>query len=67
MSGWDRVLRIVLGVAMLLAGWTEAVPRVWSIALSVFGWFPLTTGLVGWCPVYSLLGTSSLNRKPPPR
>jgi hypothetical protein len=38
------------------------VPGVWRIALEVFGWVPLVTGLIGWCPVYSLLGIRT--RKP---
>ncbi|HEX6902107.1 MAG TPA: DUF2892 domain-containing protein [Thermoanaerobaculia bacterium] len=52
----DRVLRILLGVLMLAAGWTGLVNGVWGVALKVFGWVPLVTGLIGWCPIYALLG-----------
>jgi Protein of unknown function (DUF2892) len=58
-SNLDRSLRILVGVLMLLAGWTGLVTGVWGIALEVFGWVPLVTGLIGWCPVYALLGIST--------
>lgn len=44
---------------MLTAGWTGLVAGVWGIALEIFGWVPLVTGLIGWCPVYALLGIST--------
>lgn len=55
-SNLDRLVRILLGAFMLAAGWSGFVPGVWGIALKVFGWVPLVTGLIGWCPVYALLG-----------
>ena len=55
-SPLDRALRILLGLAMLIVGWTHLVAGVWGVALEVFGWVPLATGLLGWCPVYALLG-----------
>lgn len=55
-SNLDRLVRILLGLFMLAAGWSGFVPGVWGIALKVFGWVPLATGLIGWCPVYALLG-----------
>jgi hypothetical protein len=58
-SPLDRLLRIVLGLAMLITGWTHLVPGVWGIALEIFGWFPLVTGVLGWCPIYALLGVST--------
>lgn len=64
----DRLIRIVLGVLMLAAGWSGFAEGIWRIALQVFGWVPLATGLLGWCPVYALLGFStfkSRNRRPP--
>ncbi len=51
---WDRLLRIALGVTMLILGWLVDT-GVWAFALRVFGFFPLITGGVGWCPVYALL------------
>jgi hypothetical protein len=63
LAAWDRALRIVLGLAMLFLGWSDLVDGVWAIALVLFAWVPLLTGLVGWCPIYAMLGISSLRRR----
>ncbi|MBG6080018.1 YgaP family membrane protein [Rubrivivax gelatinosus] len=53
-GGIDRILRIVLGlalIAMTLAGF-----------IGVWGWIgvvPLLTGAIGFCPLYPLIGFSS--------
>ena len=65
LSTLDRAIRILLGLAMLAAGWSGAVGGVWESALKVFGWVPLATGIVGWCPVYAILGFSTRRRKLP--
>jgi hypothetical protein len=52
----DRSLRVLLGGAMLTVGWLHAVSGLWGPALQLFGWFPLVTGLAGWCPFYVLVG-----------
>lgn len=49
----DRVIRIVIGLAILLAGfyfgsWWGAV-----------GLVPLLTAAIGWCPLYLPLGMST--------
>ena len=51
----DRALRIVVGLALLAAALGLFGPSYQTI----WGWIgliPLATGLVGWCPVYSILG-----------
>lgn len=58
----DRVLRVIVGLA-LLAGYfvfPEASYR-WAFLI---GLVPLLTGLVGTCPIYSMLGirTCPMNR-----
>ncbi|MFN3332581.1 MAG: DUF2892 domain-containing protein [Caldilinea sp.] len=54
-AGWDRVIRIVLGIVMLALGWGGVVTGFWGTALQWLGFVPLLTGLIGWCPIYSLL------------
>lgn len=67
LSTADRLTRIVLGALMLAAGWSGLAGGLWKIALEVFGWVPLMTGLAGWCPVYALLGISTFRvRTRPP-
>ncbi len=50
-GGLDRVLRIVLGLALIALVFVgPATPWGW------LGLVPLLTGLFGTCPLYSLLG-----------
>ncbi len=51
---WDRIVRVVLGVALLALGWGGIVTGGWGLALKIIGFIPLATGLVGWCPLYAL-------------
>jgi len=51
----DRVLRIVLGLALIGAALGPFGPAYQS----VWGWIgviPLATALVSWCPLYTALG-----------
>ena len=50
----DRVLRVVLGLGLLSL--TLMGPHT---ALGYLGLIPLATGVVGSCPVYSLMGFST--------
>jgi len=54
-AGWDRIARIVLGIVLLYLGWAGVVTDGWGVFLKVIGFVPLLTGIVGWCPLYSLL------------
>ncbi len=57
----DRVIRVVAGL-LLIAGFfmmPEATYR-WAFLIGVV---PLVTGLIGSCPVYSLLGISTCPMK----
>jgi hypothetical protein len=53
-AGWDRIVRIVLGAAMLLLGWTGVVGGTLGVIFQWLGFLPLITGLVGWCPLYAV-------------
>jgi hypothetical protein len=50
----DRAIRVVLGIALLSL--TVAGPRS---MLGLIGIVPLLTGLVGFCPLYRLVGIST--------
>lgn len=53
-AGWDRIIRIVLGLVMLALGWGGFVGGWLGVVLQWLGFVPLITGLVGWCPLYTL-------------
>ena len=49
----DRIARIVLGIAILVAG--AALESWWGLV----GLVPFATGLIGWCPAYLPFGIST--------
>ena len=54
----DRILRIVIGAALIAATLMGAI--------GVWGWIgvvPLATALMGWCPPYAILGFSTCKMK----
>ena len=56
-GGIDRVLRIVVGLAVLsLVFIGPQTPWGW------LGLVPLLTGAIGFCPVYPLIGFSSCKK-----
>ena len=53
-GGLDRILRIVIGLALILGAITGTI--------GVWGWIgivPLATGLIGWCPPYAIFGINT--------
>jgi Protein of unknown function (DUF2892) len=54
----DRGLRVVVGLALLIWFFVDQGQGFWHYA-KLIGIVPLLTGLVGTCPVYSLLGIST--------
>ena len=57
-GGIDKIIRIVLGLALIAATLMGALP--------VWGWIgivPLATGLMGWCPPYAMLGFNTCKTK----
>lgn len=57
----DRILRVVLGAA-LIAGYFMNSDGAYSW-LYLLGIIPLVTGLIGSCPLYTLLGFSTCPMK----
>ncbi len=53
-AGWDRVLRTVLGLVLLILAFTNVVSGGLSVLFIIVGIVALVTGLVGVCPLYML-------------
>mgnify|MGYP000866741238 CR=1 FL=1 len=53
-SSVDRIVRVVLGIALLAMGffWAQAP---WTWVLDIVGVIALVTGAIGFCPLYALL------------
>ncbi|RID99165.1 YgaP family membrane protein [Simplicispira hankyongi] len=57
-GSWDRVLRVVVGLVLIALAATGTV--------GLWGWIgvvPVATGLLGFCPAYSLLGIKTCPMK----
>jgi hypothetical protein len=55
-ASWDRVVRVVVGLALLYLGWGGVVAGTLGTVFKWLGFLPLLTGVVGFCPAYTLLG-----------
>ena len=54
----DRALRVVIGLALITMAATGTV--------GMWGWIgvdPLLTGLIGFCPLYTIMGTNTCRVK----
>lgn len=55
-AGWDRGVRIVVGALLLYLGWGGVVSGGFGEFLKWFGFLPVITGIIGWCPAYTVCG-----------
>jgi hypothetical protein len=58
----DRALRVIVGLALLAWFFMDQGQGFWHYA-KLIGIVPLVTGLVGSCPVYTLLGMNTCPMK----
>jgi hypothetical protein len=57
-GGLDRGLRIIAGLVLIALTLTGTI--------GLWGWIgllPIATGLIGWCPAYTLLGINTCSLK----
>jgi len=61
----DRVIRGGIGVVLLAVGLTHAggISQGWAYVADLVGLIGLVTGLVGYCPLYILLGIQTCPAK----
>ncbi len=53
----DKLIRIVVGVLLII--WGIFGSKIWVI----IGLIPLITGLIGYCPLYTVLGINTCKTK----
>ena len=56
----DRILRIVVGLGLLSLLFVLEAPMKY---LGLIGLVPLATSLMGWCPLYTLIGLNTCRVK----
>lgn len=57
-SSIDRIIRLVIGVALLSLVFVGP-KTLWGL----IGLIPLATAAIGFCPLYSILGINSCHRR----
>lgn len=56
----DRLIRLIIGLIVLsLWFFLSGSAKYWAL----LGLIPLLTSLLGWCPLYALLGVNTLGKK----
>jgi hypothetical protein len=53
-ASWDRIARVVVGIGLVYLGFSGTVEGGLGTFLGVFGFVPVLTGVVGWCPLYAV-------------
>lgn len=60
----DRLIRAILGAGLIYYAMSNLPGSdVWMVPAGIVGAIVLLTALVGWCPLYKLLGMNSNGRK----
>ncbi|TGJ99176.1 DUF2892 domain-containing protein [Leptospira semungkisensis] len=54
---FDRAFRVLLGTGLI--AWAFFTNEWYKIPLFAIGCIPLVTGIIGWCPIYSVLGINT--------
>jgi hypothetical protein len=60
---WDRALRAIAGVVLFAVAIYSNLGSIISIILGILGAIMLIVAITGTCPVYSLIGVSTLKEK----
>jgi hypothetical protein len=58
----DRIIRVIVGIALLALGFFGNISGWLGWVLMILGAILLVTGIIGFCPIYALLKTST-NKK----
>ncbi len=58
----DRTVRIVVGLVLLALGLLQTISGAWLWVAVILGAILLITGLVGFCPLYTVLGINTCRK-----
>ncbi|HCU56646.1 MAG TPA: DUF2892 domain-containing protein [Anaerolineaceae bacterium] len=62
MSNLDRILRIIIAAAVAVLYFMGILSGTWAIILGVIAVIFLLTDLIGFCPLYTSIGFSTLKK-----
>ncbi len=63
MGGADRIIRVLIAVAIAILFFTEVITGTLGIVLLVVGAVFLLTSVVGFCPLYAPFGIRTCPKK----
>ena len=63
-GGSEKVIRIVMGIALLIAGLLHMVTGNLAIAAYVVGEVALVTGVFGFCPAWAVFKVNTCSPRP---
>jgi hypothetical protein len=61
----DRIVRMLLGFLFATLYLTNAIQGYFGIGLLIFGGLLILTSLIGFCPLYPLLGVNTCKKDLP--
>lgn len=59
----DRIIRSIVGVALIVLGLLGVATGAWTYIFYVLGAILLVTGIVGFCPLYRIFNFSTVKNK----
>jgi hypothetical protein len=63
MGGIDRIIRLILAIAVLVLYLTGAIAGTLAVILGIFAAIFFLTSLVGFCPLYVIFNISTIKKK----
>ncbi|HEY0678086.1 MAG TPA: DUF2892 domain-containing protein [Chitinophagaceae bacterium] len=63
MGAPDRLIRLVIAAIIGVLYFMNVITGVWAIVLLILAGVFVLTSLIGFCPLYSLFGISTCQRK----
>ncbi len=63
MGGADRIIRVLLAAVFAYLYFGGIVTGTWGLVLVILGGVFLLTSLVGFCPLYTLVGLNTCPKK----
>lgn len=62
MSSLDRIIRVIAAALVAVLYFTGVISGTWAIVLGIIAVILLVTSLIGFCPLYTLFGISTLKK-----
>ena len=55
-AGWDRIVRVILGLVLLYLWLGSVLSGAVAVVLGIIGIVLIVTGIIGFCPLYRVIG-----------